>query len=95
MELSNIPTRRSLYQDQEILAKRPFFARIPAILEAATARPSTVTGARYSEVTAAFYTSVHNILTGKKPPKLRWQTSSRPSPRLKGKAGKAGVRIIF
>jgi trehalose/maltose transport system substrate-binding protein len=64
MELSNIPTRRSLYQDQEILTKRPFFARIPAILDAASARPSTVTGAKYSEVTTAFYTSVHKVLTG-------------------------------
>ncbi len=66
LELSNIPTRRSLYNDPEILAKSPFFANIPAILDAATARPSTVTGAKYSEVTTAFYTSVHDVLTGKK-----------------------------
>lgn len=58
------PTRRSIYQDPEVLATNPFFERMPAILNAAVARPSTVTGAKYNEVTAAFYTSVHEILTG-------------------------------
>ena len=33
----------------------------------AVARPSTVTGAKYNEVSAAYFNSVHSILTGEKP----------------------------
>lgn len=58
------PTRRSIYQDSEVLAANPFFARMPDILNAAVARPSTVTGAKYTQVTTAFYTGVHEVLTG-------------------------------
>ncbi len=86
LELSNIPTRRSLYEDPEILSKSPFFASIPAILDAATARPSTVTGAKYSEVTTAFYTSVHNVLMGKKAAQRAVSDLEQTLISIKGKA---------
>lgn len=58
------PTRRSLYEDPDVLAANPFFARMPAILGAAVARPSTVTAAAYDNVSIAFQTEVHRVLQG-------------------------------
>ncbi|MGL4611336.1 MAG: ABC transporter substrate-binding protein [Trueperaceae bacterium] len=86
LQLSNNPTRRSLYQDPEILAQSPFFERMPAILEAATARPSTVTGAKYSEVTTAFYTSVHSVLTGEETAQAAVANLERTLTDIKGEA---------
>jgi trehalose/maltose transport system substrate-binding protein len=56
------PTIPALYQDQEVMRTQP--AALGASLAQATARPSTVTGARYNEVSIAFHTAVHNVLTG-------------------------------
>ena len=58
------PTRRSLYEDPEVLASNPFFNRMPAILDAAVARPSTVTADNYVDVSTTFYTAVHRVLSG-------------------------------
>jgi len=59
------PTIPALYDDAEILQKRPFFKIMPQILDGATARPSAVTGERYSEVSAAFWNAVHDTLSKK------------------------------
>lgn len=58
------PTRRTLYQDSEVLAANPFFERMPAILDAAVSRPSTVTGAKYTDVSTTFNSNVHRMLEG-------------------------------
>lgn len=57
------PTIPALYHDPEILAANPFFARMREILEHAVPRPSTVTGPRYNQVSAAFFNAVHDVLS--------------------------------
>lgn len=58
------PTLAPLYEDPEVLAANPFFGRLRAVLMAAVARPSDVTGARYNQVSAAFWNAVHAVLSG-------------------------------
>jgi trehalose/maltose transport system substrate-binding protein len=57
------PTIPALYNDKEVIAANPFFKDLAA--RKPIARPSTVTGAKYNEVSTAFWTAVHNVLTGK------------------------------
>lgn len=59
------PTRRSLYDDAELLAANPFYGTFLTILEGAVARPSTVTGRRYNQVSSAFVRAVHATLSGR------------------------------
>src|SRR5262245_10064669 len=59
------PTRKSLYDDQELLQARPFLKDFEAVLENAVARPSTVTGASYSRAASEYIRAVHNTLAGK------------------------------
>jgi trehalose/maltose transport system substrate-binding protein len=58
------PTRKSLYQDQELIAANPFFKDFESVVASAVARPSTVTGAKYSQVSSEFVRAVHNTLAG-------------------------------
>ncbi len=58
------PTRKSLYDDQELLKALPFLKDFEAVLESAVARPSTVTGDKYSRVASEYIRAVHNTLTG-------------------------------
>ena len=58
------PTRRSLYSDPEVLAANPFYADFMAVLENAVARPSTVAGQRYNQVSSEFVRAVHSVLSG-------------------------------
>lgn len=64
LELSNLPTRPALYEDQEILAKLPWFASMLEVLKNAVARPSTVLKANYNEVSTAFFQHVNYVLNG-------------------------------
>ena len=59
------PTRRSLYDDPELLAANPFLADFTAILDGAVARPSSVTGRRYNRVSSGFVQAVHDSLSGR------------------------------
>lgn len=59
------PTRKSLYDDQELLQALPFLKDFEAVLESAVARPSTVTGTQYSRASSEYIRAVHNTLTGK------------------------------
>lgn len=58
------PTRKSLYDDQELLNALPFLKDFEAVLESAVARPSTVTGAKYSRAASEYIRAVHNTLAG-------------------------------
>jgi trehalose/maltose transport system substrate-binding protein len=58
------PTIPALYQDAEILAANPFMGELQDTFTNAVARPSTVTGERYNEVSEAFYSAVHQTLSG-------------------------------
>lgn len=58
------PTLPALYKDAEVLKANPFFADLYPTLTNALPRPSTVTGAKYNEVSAAFWNAAHDVLAG-------------------------------
>jgi trehalose/maltose transport system substrate-binding protein len=62
---SNNPTWMSLYQDPEIAEASPFMVKLYDVFINAAARPSTATAPKYNETSVAFFTAVHNVLTGK------------------------------
>jgi len=64
VDLSELPTRPEVYKDPDVLAKNPWFANAVDILNNAIARPSTVTGADYNQVSTVFFQSVNKVLTG-------------------------------
>ncbi len=64
LEGSFNPTLRSLYEDSELIAANPFFKDFLPIVESAVARPSTITGRRYNQVSSAFVRAVHGALSG-------------------------------
>ena len=59
------PTIMRLYEDAEVLAAVPFFAKLRAILENAVARPAAQTGDNYMAVTTYFWDAVHDVLQGR------------------------------
>jgi trehalose/maltose transport system substrate-binding protein len=61
------PTIPALYADPDVLAAAPFFADLQDIMRQAVARPSSVTGSRYNQVSNAFWSAVHQVLSGKQP----------------------------
>jgi trehalose/maltose transport system substrate-binding protein len=62
--LSQLPTLPALYSDPDVLAKAPFFKNILPVLENAVARPSTVTGADYNQLSTSFFQNVNKVLSG-------------------------------
>jgi trehalose/maltose transport system substrate-binding protein len=62
-----LPTRREFYASSEYLRDRPGIAQLWKELGSVTvARPSTISGSHYDEVSKAYFSSVHSILTGEK-----------------------------
>lgn len=66
LKLNNLPTMPAIYQDPEVLAATPWVADLVPVFENATPRPSTVTAALYNDVSVAFFTAVHDVLTGRR-----------------------------
>jgi trehalose/maltose transport system substrate-binding protein len=64
IQFSVLPTRPALYSDPDVLAKNPFFKIMRNVFDNAVARPSTVTGADYNQLSTAFFQNVNNVLTG-------------------------------
>jgi trehalose/maltose transport system substrate-binding protein len=64
IELGQLPTRPALYNDPDVLAKNAWFKNIPDVLKNAVARPSTVTGSDYNQISSAFSENVHKMLAG-------------------------------
>jgi trehalose/maltose transport system substrate-binding protein len=58
------PTIESLYHDPEVLAANPFFADLAEVLKDAVARPSSLTGAQYAQVSTLFWEAAHATLSG-------------------------------
>lgn len=58
------PTIPALYHDPDVLKANPFYARLFPTISGALARPSNVTGRRYSRASAAIFDSVHSVLAG-------------------------------
>jgi trehalose/maltose transport system substrate-binding protein len=61
---SVLPTRLALYNDPDVLAKYPWFKIMLDVFNSAVARPSTVTGADYNQLSTAFFQTVNKVLTG-------------------------------
>lgn len=60
-----LPTRREFYANPEYLQDRPGIAQLwKDVGSVAVARPSTVSGQHYDEVSRAYFSSVHSILAG-------------------------------
>jgi trehalose/maltose transport system substrate-binding protein len=69
IEQSRLPTIPDLYDDKDVLAANPYYARLkPVFLGGAVARPSTVTKDLYNDVSTAYFTAVNQILTGQAEP---------------------------
>jgi trehalose/maltose transport system substrate-binding protein len=64
IDWSVLPTRSALYSDPDVLAKYPFFKTMLDGFNNAVARPSTVTGADYNQLSTAFSQNVNKVLTG-------------------------------
>jgi trehalose/maltose transport system substrate-binding protein len=58
------PTRKSLYGDADLLKANPFLKDFAAVVASTVARPSTVTGNKYNQVSSEFVRAVHNSLAG-------------------------------
>ncbi|HXF63505.1 MAG TPA: ABC transporter substrate-binding protein [Caldilineaceae bacterium] len=62
---SMLPTIGDLYQDEEVLEANPFFGQLYDVFAGgAVARPSTVTGEDYNQVSTIYFTEVNEVLTG-------------------------------
>ena len=61
------PTLPALYKDKDVLAAAPFFGSLYDVFTSAVPRPSTATGLKYNEVSAAFWNATHDVLSGKEP----------------------------
>jgi trehalose/maltose transport system substrate-binding protein len=65
LKAANLPTMPVLYDDADIAAEQPWMKRWQSILEAATPRPSAITGRKYNEVSQAFWNAAHETLEGR------------------------------
>jgi trehalose/maltose transport system substrate-binding protein len=65
IELSLTPTISSLYEDADVIEAQPVFGRLlETFTGGAVARPSTVSSSEYNNVSIAYFTAVHGVLTG-------------------------------
>jgi trehalose/maltose transport system substrate-binding protein len=62
------PTIGTLYTDPEILKVNPFMGELYGTFTSAIARPTTVTGPRYNQVSNQFWNAAHEVLSGKAKP---------------------------
>jgi trehalose/maltose transport system substrate-binding protein len=82
IDLSLLPTFPALYSDPEVLAKNPWFKNMVEVFKNAVARPSTVTGADYNQLSTAFFQNVNKVLTGGESGKDAVQQVERVAKRL-------------
>ncbi len=64
IEGSYLPTIGSLYADPEVLKINPYFEGFEAVYRNLVARPSTLVGARYNQVSSIYSRAVYDILKG-------------------------------
>jgi trehalose/maltose transport system substrate-binding protein len=65
IKLSNLPTMPELYKDADVLKVNPQWANLVPVFENASPRPSTITASKYNDVSVAYFSAVHDVLTGK------------------------------
>ncbi|WP_202910058.1 ABC transporter substrate-binding protein [Tabrizicola thermarum] len=61
---SNLPTIMALYEDPDIAAAQPIIPQWKEVFLNAVPRPSAPTKGKYNEVSAKFWSAVHNTLSG-------------------------------
>ncbi|MDP5307390.1 ABC transporter substrate-binding protein [Paracoccus spongiarum] len=61
---SNLPTITALFDDPEIAQQVPLIPRWKPVFEQAVPRPSAPTKGKYNEVSARFWSAVHQTLSG-------------------------------
>ncbi len=59
------PTIPDLYKDAEVTKANPFMGQLLDVFTGAVARPATVTGLKYPEVSRAFWDAAHDVLEKK------------------------------
>lgn len=64
IELGLLPTLPDLYNDPDLQQKIPWFKNASDILVSTVARPSTVTGAAYNQLSQGVFENVNKILNG-------------------------------
>src|SRR5271170_1939058 len=64
IDLGLLPTLPALYSDPDLVGKIPWFKNAPDVLTNAVARPSTVTGAYYSQISSGLFENVNKVLSG-------------------------------
>jgi trehalose/maltose transport system substrate-binding protein len=64
LEGSFAPTIASLYKAPDVVEANPFFEQLGGVLAEAVARPSSVTGEKYNQVSSEFFNAVHSVLSG-------------------------------
>lgn len=62
------PTLEALYGDAQIVQANPFMGELRDAFTHAVARPTTVTGRRYNQVSHEFWNGVHDVLGGRVAP---------------------------
>ena len=85
IDASYQPTIASLYKDPAVLKAVPFFGSLYDVFTNTVARPATVTGDKYNQVSNAFSTAVYNVLTKKQQPQAALSLADGQISRLKGR----------
>jgi len=88
LELTHLPTISAIYADADIAAKQPVLVKWKAIFDNAVPRPSAPTKTKYNEVSAAFWSAVHDSLSGKGTPAENLGKLEEKLATLKGAAWK-------
>ncbi len=82
---SFLPTRPAVYKDPALVnSPNAFIAKLLPVFENAVARPSTVTKDKYNQVSSAFWTATHNVLTGQQNASAALQSLAFQLKRIKG-----------
>ncbi len=80
--ISLLPTLPALYEDPDVLAKNAWFGSLLEVFKNAVARPSTVTGANYNQLSTAFFQNVNQVLTGREQAKRAVSQVARTAKRM-------------
>ncbi|HKI58147.1 MAG TPA: ABC transporter substrate-binding protein [Trueperaceae bacterium] len=81
---SFLPSRLPLYDDPQIEQQNPFIHKLKPVFANAVARPATATKQKYNQVSSAFWTAVHNVLSGQAQPSSALAGLDQQLQRIKG-----------
>jgi len=82
IDLGQFPTRPDLYTDADILAKNHWFKDATEVLNNAVARPSTVAGVNYNQISTALFQNVNKVISGRGSAKDAVQQIERAAKRV-------------